>query len=128
MKQRKKIRFIKTEYLEKTHSFYEKHGGKAVILAKFMPIIRTFSPFVAGLGAMTYIKFLMFDIIGSFAWVSLFFFLGNAIGNIKAVQNNFSVVEISIIIISLIPAVTIFIKEKYFTKEVIKIGGNKKVK
>jgi membrane-associated protein len=124
IKNHKKIKFIKVENLEKTHRFYEKHGGKAVIIAKFMPIIRTFSPFVAGLGAMTFRKFLMFDIIGSLSWVSLFFFMGFAIGNIKAVQNNFTLVEVSIVLISLIPAVFIYIKEKFFTKEVIKIGKN----
>jgi membrane-associated protein len=126
IKSRKKIRFIKTEYIEKTHSFYEKHGGKTVILAKFMPIIRTFSPFVAGVGAMTYKRFLFFDVIGSLAWVSFFFLLGNLVGNIPFVQKNFSIVEIAIIVISLIPAVTIFIKEKFFTKEIIKIGKNNK--
>jgi membrane-associated protein len=122
LKNQKKIRFIKTEYLEKTHSFYEKHGGKAVILAKFMPIIRTFSPFVAGVGAMTYKRFLFFDVIGSLAWVSFFFLLGNLVGNIQFVKNNFSIVEIAIIVISLIPAVTLFIREKFFVKKVIKIG------
>lgn len=125
IKQRQKIRFINADNINKTHGYYERHGGKTVIIAKFIPIIRTFSPFVAGVGAMTYKKFLLFDIIGSLSWVSFFFFMGTAIGNIKAVQKNFTIVEVAIVLISLVPAIIIFIKEKYFTKEVIRIGKEK---
>lgn len=105
-------RFLNKEHLEKTHKFYEKHGGKAVIFAKFMPIIRTFSPFVSGIGKMNYGKFLLFDIIGSFIWVGLFIFLGYFFGNIPIVKNNFEIVIFGIIGISLLPAIIGYIKGK----------------
>lgn len=109
---RRKIKFINTEYLDRTHRFYEKHGGATVIIAKFMPIIRTFSPFVAGVGAMTYRRFLVFDIIGGLSWVSLFFIFGVAFGQLQVVKAHFSMVVLAIIFISLMPALIIFLKEK----------------
>jgi membrane-associated protein len=96
-------RFFKKEYLERTHQFYEKHGGKTIIIARFMPIIRTFAPFVAGIGAMTYSKFILYNITGGIAWVCTFLFLGYFFGNIPSVKNNFTVVIIAIVIISVMP-------------------------
>jgi len=101
----KDYRLIKKEYLNKTHAFYEKHGGKALIIARFMPIIRTFAPFVAGVGTMKYMRFFSFSIIGNILWVNLFAFGGFFFGNISYVRNNFTLVILGIIIISLIPVI-----------------------
>jgi membrane-associated protein len=96
-------RFFKKEYLNKTHKFYEKHGGKTIIIARFMPIIRTFAPFVAGIGAMTYPKFILYNITGGIAWVCAFLLGGYFFGNIPSVKNNFTVVIIAIVIVSIMP-------------------------
>lgn len=96
-------RFFKKEYLIKTHQFYEKHGGKTIIIARFMPIIRTFAPFVAGIGAMTYPKFLLYNIIGGIAWICTFLLGGYFFGNIPSVKNNFTIVIIAIVIVSILP-------------------------
>ena len=106
------VRFLKKEYLDRTHAFYEKHGGKTIILARFIPIIRTFAPFVAGVGAMTYGKFISYNIIGGLLWVAIFTFMGYFFGNLPIVQDNFSLVIIAIILISVMPAVVEFVKEK----------------
>lgn len=106
------LRFIKKEHLDKTNKFYEKHGGFAVIIARFMPIIRTFSPFVAGIGEMKYSKFLFFDILGGALWVGIFSFAGFLFGNLPFVKKNFSLIAIGIVLISVTPAVIAFIKEK----------------
>ncbi|MFA7078459.1 MAG: DedA family protein [Syntrophomonas sp.] len=108
----KKIRFLKTEYLVRTHEFYEKHGGKTIIIARFIPIIRTFAPFVAGIGHMSYPRFLFFNIIGCVGWVALFLAGGYAFGNIPAVQRNFTLVVFGIIFISLLPALIAFLRER----------------
>ncbi len=107
----KNYRLIKREYLDKTHGFYEKHGGKALIIARFMPIIRTFAPFVAGVGTMTYKRFLIFCIIGNILWVNSFAFAGYLFGNIPLVKNNFTIVIFLIIIISLLPSFFAVIKQ-----------------
>lgn len=100
----KNFKLIKREYLDKTHGFYEKHGGKTLILARFMPIIRTFAPFVAGVGQMTYKRFLVFCVIGNIIWVNLFAFAGYFIGNSPIIKKNFSLVIFLIIFVSLIPS------------------------
>ena len=105
-------RFLKKEYLDKTHKFYEKHGGKTIILARFFPIIRTFSPFVAGLGSMRYSRFLINDIAGAIIWVSIFVYTGFFFGNIPIIKNNFSIVIVAIILISVLPAIIEFIKHR----------------
>jgi membrane-associated protein len=104
------IRFLKKEYLDRTHAFFEKHGGKTIILARFIPIIRTFAPFVAGVGEMSYLKFISYNIIGGIAWVSLFTFAGYFFGNLPIVQHNFSLVVIAIILISVVPMAMEMIK------------------
>jgi len=109
-------RFLKKQYLDKTHLFYEKHGGKTVILARFFPIIRTFSPFVAGLGKMFYIRFLINDIAGGILWVAIFTYGGFLFGNLPVIKNNFSIVILVIILISLLPAIIEFTRHKLSNK------------
>ena len=106
------VRFLKKEYLDRTHAFYEKHGGKTIILARFVPIVRTFAPFVAGIGAMTYGKFITYNIVGGIAWVGLFTFLGYFFGSLPVVQENFALVVIAIILLSVSPAVYEILKER----------------
>jgi membrane-associated protein len=104
-------RLIKRKYLDETHAFYEKHGGKTLVIARFMPIIRTFAPFVAGVGTMKYRKFLMFCIIGNILWVNIFSFAGYFFGNIPTVKRNFSLVVFAIIFVSFIPPIYTFVKQ-----------------
>ena len=105
-------RFFKKKYLIKTHEFYEKHGGKTIIIARFMPIIRTFAPFVAGIGAMTYIKFISYNIIGGIAWVCLFLLGGYWFGNIPSVKNNFTLVIVAIVILSVMPGIIEYFRQR----------------
>ena len=97
------VRFLRKDYLERTRAFYEKHGGKTIILARFVPIIRTFAPFVAGVGAMSYPRFIVYNIVGAVLWVGLFVPLGYFFGNMPTVKNNFSLVIFAIIGISVMP-------------------------
>ncbi len=99
------VRFLRKEYLDRTHAFYEKHGGKTIILARFVPIIRTFAPFVAGVGAMSYPKFLTYNVVGAVIWVGLFVLGGYFFGNIPTVRQNFTLVILAIILISVLPIV-----------------------
>jgi len=105
-------KFFNKAYLEKTREFYEKHGGKTIILARFFPIIRTFAPFVAGVGKMHYRTFLFYNIIGGFVWVTLFTFAGYFFGGLEFVQQNFEYLVLGIISLSFIPMITEFIKHK----------------
>jgi membrane-associated protein len=100
-----KIRFLKKEYLEKTQDFYEKHGGKTIIYARFMPIIRTFAPFIAGIGTMSYARFASYNVIGAILWISSFLFLGYFFGGIPVIKDNFTYVIFAIIILSVLPPV-----------------------
>jgi len=99
------IRFLRKEYLDRTHAFYEKHGGKTIILARFVPIIRTFAPFVAGIGAMSYPRFITYNVVGAVLWVGLFVLGGYFFGNISVVRENFTLVILAIIAISVLPIV-----------------------
>lgn len=98
-------RVIKKEYIEKTNHFYEKYGGKTIILARFVPIVRTFAPFVAGIGKMKYSKFLSFNVIGGIAWVALFLFAGYFFGKIQLIRENLTIAILIIIFVSLIPPI-----------------------
>ena len=106
------IKFLNKENLYRAEKFYEKHGGKAIIYARFIPIIRTFAPFVAGIGKMNYSKFLAFNIIGGILWVLLFLFAGYYFGNLNFVKNNLSLIIIAIILVSLIPPIIEYLKSK----------------
>jgi membrane-associated protein len=106
------IRFLKREYLDRTHQFYERHGGKTIILARFVPIVRTFAPFVAGVGAMTYRNFVMFNVVGAILWVGIFTFLGYFFGNLPAVAENFTFVILAIIFISVLPPIIEIVRER----------------
>lgn len=113
----KNYRLIKKEYLDKTQSFYEKHGGKTIILARFIPIIRTFAPFVAGLGNMNYSKFISYNIAGGISWVGIFTFLGYFFGNLPAVKKNFTFVIFAIIFISILPGIIGYLSSKMKREE-----------
>lgn len=105
-------KIFKQEYLVKTHQFYEKHGGKTIILARFVPIIRTFAPFVAGMGKMNYQHFLSYNIFGGIFWVALFTLLGYFVGNLPWVQNNLKLLIVVIIIASILPGVIEYFRNK----------------
>lgn len=108
----KNSRIIKKEYLNKTHAFYQKHGGKAIILSRFVPIIRTFAPFVAGLGKMSFLRYSIYNLIGGVSWVLLFMFAGFFFGNIPAVKHNFTYVIFAIVFVSLLPTIVPYIQNK----------------
>lgn len=107
------IRFLKKEHLDRTHRFYEKYGGKTIVLARFIPIIRTFAPFVAGIGAMNYGKFIIYNVVGGVAWVALFVFAGYWFSNNEFVRKNFPLVILAIVIISVMPMVIEFLRARW---------------
>lgn len=118
------VKWIKKEYMERTHAFFEKHGGKTIFMARFVPIIRTFAPFVAGVSQMTYGFFFRWNVIGGIAWVAIFTLLGYFFGNIPFVQKNFELVIIAIIILSVIPAIVEGLKaRKDFQKSKVETKG-----
>ncbi len=106
-------RFIKKEYLDRTHAFYEKYGAKTIIFARFVPIVRTFAPFVAGIGKMTYSKFLAYNVIGAIVWVVSLTYLGYGLGNVPVVKKNFELVIIAIIVVSILPAVIEVLRARF---------------
>ena len=103
---------IKQEHLQRTHAFYEKHGGKTILFARFLPIIRTFAPFVAGIGTMSYRLFLLFSALGSLAWITTFTVGGYYFGNIPMIKDNLTLMTLGIIIISLLPALREFVRNR----------------
>jgi membrane-associated protein len=105
-------RFFKREHLDKTHAFYEKHGAKTILFARFLPIIRTFAPFVAGIGLMNYRIFVIFSALGSLIWISSFIALGYFFGNIPVIKNNLTLMVLAISVISLLPAIRQFIRHQ----------------
>ncbi len=104
--------FLKKEHIERTHRFYEKYGNKTIVIARFVPIVRTFAPFVAGVGQMSYSHFLTYNVVGGLLWITLFSFGGYFFGNIPVVQKNFGLVIIAIILLSILPAVIEVVKER----------------
>ncbi len=99
-----RIRYLRREHLDRTHAFYEKYGGKTIVIARFVPIVRTFAPFVAGMGSMSYGKFAMYNISGGILWIGSLLFAGYLFGNLPIVRDNFGLVIIAIIILSILPA------------------------
>jgi len=110
---REDSRLLNREHLDRTHRFYQKYGGKTIILARFIPIIRTFAPFVAGIGEMSYKRFIAFNVIGGIAWILFFILCGYFFGNIPAVRNNFFIVILAIIIISTLPIVIELLRQRH---------------
>jgi membrane-associated protein len=110
--QRDDVRLLNKRHLERTHAFYERHGGKTIIIARFVPIVRTFAPFVAGIGSMTYAKFLTYNVVGAVLWVSIFVGGGYLFGNIPFVEDNFSLIIVAIVLISVMPGVVEFVRHR----------------
>lgn len=115
IKKRERILFFKREYLEQTEAFYQKHGGKTVIMARFIPIVRTIAPFVAGAGSMTYSRYILFCVVGAFLWVPTLTMLGFFFGNLPIVKKNFELVIFGIIGLSVLPMVWQFVKVRFLT-------------
>ncbi|MCT1530578.1 DedA family protein [Sphingobacterium daejeonense] len=112
-----KYKFLKKEYLEKTEKFYEKYGGKTIIYARFVPIVRTFAPFVAGVGSMSYGKFASYNVIGAILWVTSFLFIGYFFGGLPIIKDNFTIVVFAIIFLSILPPIIEIVKEKFSKKK-----------
>jgi membrane-associated protein len=105
------VRFLKKEYLDRTHAFYDKHGAKTIVIARFLPIIRTFAPFVAGIGKMEYKRFVVYNLIGCMAWLGAFILGGYFFGNLPIVKKNLTIVIFGIIIVSIVPSVVEVIRQ-----------------
>ena len=112
------VRFLNKQYLNRAHQFYEEYGGKTIIIARFVPIIRTFAPFVAGIGKMTYMRFISYNIFGGVLWIGAFIFGGQFFGNIPIVKKNFTFVIFAIIIISIMPGVIEYFRQRQKVREV----------
>jgi len=109
---RENVRFLNKKHLERTHAFYERYGGKTIIIARFVPIVRTFAPFVAGIGSMSYWRFIAYNVIGGVAWVAICVFAGYYFGNLEIVKKNFSLVIIAIVLISVLPMLIEYIRHR----------------
>jgi len=109
---RENVRFLNRKHLDQTHQFYEKYGGKTIIIARFIPIIRTFAPFVAGIGSMTYWRFIAYNVIGGVAWVAICVFSGYKFGNLEVVKKNFSLVIVAIVLISVLPMLIEYLRHR----------------
>jgi membrane-associated protein len=107
-----KSRFFNPEHLRQTHTFYEKYGGKTIIIARFVPIVRTFAPFVAGIGAMSYGRFLAYNVVGGVLWVAVCLFAGYFFGNLPFVKKNFSLVIVAIVLLSILPALVEYLRHR----------------
>jgi membrane-associated protein len=116
------VRFLNKKHLERTHEFYEKYGGKTIIIARFIPIIRTFAPFVAGIGSMSYWQFITYNIAGGILWVGVCVFGGYFFGNLEIVKRNFSLVIIAIIFISLLPIIFEFVRQRFASQRSEKLN------
>ena len=112
--------FFNPEYLERTYRFFEKYGGKTIIIARFIPIVRTFAPFVAGIGRMSYLRFALYNVLGGIFWVPIFIYMGYFLGNFPIIKENFSLMIVAIIIISFIPAIIEYFKHRQEREETIK--------
>ncbi|MBD3279160.1 MAG: hypothetical protein GF390_00430, partial [Candidatus Pacebacteria bacterium] len=111
-----KVPFVNQEHIDKTQAFYKKHGGKTIVLARFVPIVRTFAPFVAGVGKMHYEQFLLYNVVGGILWICLFTLAGYFFGTIPAVQHNFTLVIFAIIALSVVPMIWEYLKSKKVKK------------
>lgn len=116
-------RFFKRAHLEKTHAFYERYGGKTIIIARFVPIVRTFAPFIAGVGQMSYRRFALYNVVGAIAWVVIGVYAGYLFGGLQIVKENFSLIIIAIVLISLLPAVFEFWRAKRQKKAAVTPEG-----
>jgi membrane-associated protein len=113
---KEKSRFFNRDYLDRTHRFYKRYGGKTIIIARFIPIIRTFAPFVAGIGRMTYLRFILYNIVGGVAWIGTFLFGGYFFGALPFIKQNFSLVILAIIVISMLPGLIEFLRHKFSSR------------
>lgn len=105
-------RFLKKEYLDRTHAFFERYGGNTIIVTRFVPIVRTFAPFVAGVGAMNYAKFSIYNVVGGTVWVAIFVFGGYGLGNVEPFKSHFSLVALAIVAISVMPMVVEYLRSR----------------
>jgi membrane-associated protein len=116
-------RYFKRAHLEKTHAFYERYGGKTIIIARFVPIVRTFAPFIAGVGQMSYKRFALYNVVGAVLWVVIGVYAGYLFGGLKIVKENFSLIIIAIVFISLLPAVFEYWRAKQRKKAAVTTEG-----